>query len=205
MGSTAQSIFNAIELLAESIRSKYRLGFNRAIEVVAPHWLLGAIRADLSYRTGLDDGGVLITDQIITSAFATRNVAVQWVEDWQPLSPGTGTPPTEASRIACVTHYPATVDLLIYPSGTFVKAVTPVISLNAVYDSASLLKNEYTGLFFEEGVAVAKTCYSGCKAVISLCNAGITGAASNTECGVAVVAPARKSRFPTTERRVPWL
>jgi hypothetical protein len=175
IGSSAQGTLNAVQLVTEALRSKYRLGFNRAMEVVAPHWLLGAIKADISYRTGVAFASV--SDAEVNAALGAAGAAVQWVEDWQGLPNG------------CPTVWPSAVDLLIYPSGTFIKGTSDVISLNAVYDAASLAVNTYVGLFFEEGILVTRTCYSGCAVTIPLCNAGKTGAADNTECYTAQVSP----------------
>ncbi|HEY5421317.1 MAG TPA: major capsid protein, partial [Marmoricola sp.] len=76
--------------------------------------------------------------------------------------------------------YPTTYSALIYPAGTFIKGTSDVISLNAVYDSASLATNVYTALFFEEGVLVAKMCNEAALVTLPICNAGRTGAANFT-------------------------
>lgn len=179
MGSTAQTTLNSIELIIEGIRSRYRMGFNQTMEVVAPHWLLGAIRADLSYRMGLNE--LAVTDQMINAYFAARKANVQWVEDWQPVGGGS----TLSNTNACPIVYPDTVDLLVYPSGAFVKGTSDVIKLNAVYDAASLSVNTYTGLFFEEGILVARTCFGGCRVTVAICNSGQVGPfAAEPVCGI---------------------
>jgi hypothetical protein len=161
LSGVAASTLAGLELIAESLRSSFRMGFNTTMEVVAPHWLLGAIRADLSLRTGQPLEA--ITDQQINSLFASRKVAVQWVYGFQDLDD------------ACAVAYPDEVDLLVYPAGTFVKGVAPVINLGTVYDQASLLANMYTALFMEEGVLVTQSCFGGCKVTIPVCTAGRTG------------------------------
>jgi hypothetical protein len=155
-------------------RSNYRISFSATVEVVLPAWVSGAIRSDLSIRTGVDL--LAVTDADIASYFAARNVSLQFVQSWQALD-------------ATATGYPATVEVLIYPAGTFVKGVSPVISLDAVYDAASLKQNLYTALFYEQGVMLLQKCYSAYKTTIDLCSAGITGAASNTECLTGTVLP----------------
>jgi hypothetical protein len=157
----AGSTLNALELLAEATRSKYRLSFNETLEVIAPHWLLSAIRTDVSMRTGQPMQA--ISNAEINSLLAARGVSVQWVYGYQDLA------------AACPVAYPATVELLLYPAGTFIKGTSAVINMSAVYDAASLLANMYTALFMEEGVLVTQSCFSGCKVTIPICTAGRTG------------------------------
>ncbi|WP_343100146.1 major capsid protein, partial [Clostridioides difficile] len=78
---TAGTVLNSIELHAETLRQKFRLGTS-TLEGVAPAWLRSILRADLAYR---DD--VLperVTDQILDQHFADRGVRFQWVDDYQP-------------------------------------------------------------------------------------------------------------------------
>lgn len=169
VGSVSSGTLDAVELVASTIREEYRLGLNETLEVVAPHWLRGAIRADLSMRTGVDL--LTVTDQQIDALFASRKVRVQWVYNWQGLVDGEE-------------GYPATVKLLVYPAGTWVKGTTDVISLDAVYDAASLSTNDYTGLFVEEGILLQKTCFKSKVVTVPVCAAGKTGIANNAGCFV---------------------
>ena len=169
--STTSSTLSVVEIIVESLRTKFRLGFNATMEVLAPRWLLAAIRADLAQRGGVDL--LSVTDQQINAHFAVRGVRVQWLYNFQDLA------------ATCPTEFPATAVLYVYPAGAFVKGTSDVISLNAVYDAASLATNMYTALFFEEGILVANTCFDGCKVTVPVCSAGTVGAASNADCLVA--------------------
>jgi hypothetical protein len=80
--------------------------------------------------------------------------------------------------------YPATVDVLMYPAGTFTKGVADVINISAVYDAASLAENVFTGLFFEQGLLVANTCFDADLITINVCGSGHTGIADIDVCGV---------------------
>jgi hypothetical protein len=164
VGSVTGNALNAVGLIATTIREEYRLGMNETLEVVAPEWLREAIRADLAMRTGVDL--LAVSDAQIDGYFAARKVRVQWVYNWQQLVDGEE-------------GYPATVKMLVYPAGTWVKGTTDVISLDAVYDAASLSTNDYTGLFVEEGILLTKTCFKSKVVTLNLSAAGITGAASN--------------------------
>jgi hypothetical protein len=166
--STTSNTLDNIEWVANLARATYRVSNSATIEVVLPFWAKGAIRADLSMRTGVDLIGV--TDSQIAAYFGARNLSVQFVFAYQPLSSGT------------TNGYPATMEALIYPAGTFVKGTSPVINLDAVYDSASLKQNLYTALFFEQGVLLLKKCFTSYKATIALCSAGTTGIANNAVC-----------------------
>jgi hypothetical protein len=135
------------------------------MEVVLPWWVKGAMQNDLDNRNGC--GG-----QSVESLFASRNLNVQYVYDWQDTPFPAGTAPAIG--------YPATVQALIYPAGTFIKGTADVINLNAVYDAASLVQNLYTALFFEQGILVAKMCYEAQLVTIPVCNAGRTGSANLT-------------------------
>lgn len=172
-GGSAQNTLANLELLADRLRQKYVLSFSQSMEVVLPFWVKGAIRSDLSLRTGSDVEA--ITDQVLNSHFAARKLNVQFVYDWQALP-----------VYATTQGYPATYQALIYPSGTFVKGTTDVINLSAVYDAASLAVNTYTGLFFEEGLLVAKMCNEAMLVTLAVCSAGKTGIANVAQCGTGV-------------------
>lgn len=164
VGSTTANSLDSLELVINTLRQTYRLSFGETMEVVAPFWLKGAVRADLAMRNGVDY--LAVSDAQISAYFSVRGARVQWVYNWQPL-------------VANEEGYPATAQVLVYPAGTFVKARTNVINLNAVYDAAELSVNRYTGLFMEEGVALIKRCYQAKLVTIALSQAGLTGANTN--------------------------
>jgi hypothetical protein len=166
LGSTTADTLGSLELMADGLRSKYRLAMNHTFEVVVPWFVKGAVRSDLSNRTGQQTP---VTDQQIQAHFAARNLNVQFVYDWQDSPFPAGTAPAIA--------YPASYEALMFPAGTFIKGVADIINLNAVYDSASLATNIYTALFFEQGILVAKMCYEAQRVTLPICNAGETGAA----------------------------
>lgn len=165
LGSAMADTLEAMELVADQRRELWRLSFTASLEVVVPFWVKGAFRSDLGRRNGRDASAV--SDQEIAAHFAARHIAVQYVYDWQPI---TLTPEV----------YPATYQALMYPAGTFVKGTSDVISLNAVYDAASLAVNIYTALFFEEGLLVANLCYDADLLTLPICTAGRSGAPNFT-------------------------
>lgn len=171
VGSTAQDTLSSLELVADGVRSKYRLPMDFTMEVVLPFWAKGAIRSDLSVRMG-QEATDYVSDEVITGHFTTRHLNVTFAYDWQDTPFPAGTAPAVA--------YPATVQALIYPAGTFVKGTSDVINLNAVYDAASLAQNIYTALFFEQGILVAKMCYEAHLVTVPICNSGQVGLAKFT-------------------------
>lgn len=162
LGSVAFDTLEGLEIIADGRRESWRLSFSSSMEVVVPFWVKGALRNDIGRRNGRD--GAAVSDAEITAHFAARNLAVQYVYDWQAL--------TISPEV-----YGATFQALMYPAGTFVKGTSDVINLNAVYDAASLVENIYTALFFEEGLLVANMCYDADLVTLPICTAGATGAA----------------------------
>lgn len=162
----ALSLLHALELVAEGERQRYRLPFGATLEVVLPRWIRPALRADLANRTGVELTNV--TDAQLNAHFTNRGLRVQFVYNYQPL--------TLTSNVAA--DYPSTLEALIYPAGTFTKLTDDVISLSTVYDSTNLKVNAYTALFFEEGVALANTCWAPRRISLPLSVSGLTAAAN---------------------------
>lgn len=166
LGSTVSDSLEGLELLADERREQFRLGLSQSLEVILPFWAKGMYRSDLARRQGV--AAEAISDAQISAHFAARNLAVQYVYGWQPLSGLVGAP---------VEAYPATYQALLFPAGTFVVGKADVINLSAVYDAASLEENLFTGLFTEQGLLVAEMCYDSDLLTLPVCNAGRVGAA----------------------------
>jgi len=135
------------------------------LEVLLPFWVRPALRADLANRTGVDL--VNVTDATLDSYFSNRGLRVQWLYNYQSLSTTPGV----------ATDYPDTLEMIMYPAGTFVMLTDDVIRLDAVYDSTGLSTNTYTALFAEEGVALANVCHDPRRLSIDFAVTGLTAAA----------------------------
>jgi hypothetical protein len=157
IGASTSDLLDAIAIQATWFRYAYSLAPEATLEVVLPVWAKEVVRADLSRRTGVDM--LAVSDSQIQSYFGVRNVAVQWVYDWQPF---------DNTATTSGTKFPTSVEALIYPAGTFVKGGTPVIDLDTVYDTAGLTTNTYTAAFFEEGILVANRCATARRVAIAL-------------------------------------
>ena len=152
-----------MELIIERERQHGNWGLNETVEVAAPSWLRGAMRADYSMRNGVDLQNV--TDAILNGYFAARKARVQYVKNWQTLA-------------ANATSYPANVQILVYRAGTFVKGV----------HSPELLKqNVQMAAFFEQGILVLQRCAGATLINVPVCVAGRTGSA-DVVCADAVAA-----------------
>jgi hypothetical protein len=188
----------AIELQVEWLRYRHRMGLGATMEMVAPVWMRGILRADLSKRMGNGVDLIAVTDQQLTSYLATRGVRVQWVLDWQdsfsdPATTGTPAVPVTIPQSTLFgggttpqTAWPTTAQVLIYPAGTYFLARMDIISLEGgLLDSTLLKKNERIVLFVEEAMKVGKRCFQSSLVKINLCASGQTGSGAWVDCATA--------------------
>jgi hypothetical protein len=168
--STSSGLLAAAEMVAVDIRYRNRLAIDANLEAVFPVWALAQLRADVSRRTGVDM--ISVSDSDIVGWFTDRHITLRLVYDWQDAYSGVAAGPGAA--LPGITTFPAVVEFMIYPPGTWVKGVDDTIRLETVYDSAKLSTNQYTALFTEEGVLVAKVCPDSRRVVYPLCPTGAT-------------------------------
>ncbi|ADD81119.1 major head protein [Rhodococcus phage ReqiPine5] len=142
-------VLNALALMATNLRIDKGLGRTATIEGVAPTWYFELLRADMANRQGLDV--LAVTDQMILSWLSARNIALQFVGDWQTR--GTGLP----GSIDTV-KYPAEVKILLYPAGTWFRSLSNVVEFGVMYPKEQLQLNRYTRYFVEDAIAVGKRC-----------------------------------------------
>lgn len=155
-------LLSIMEWNIEMQRQAYRLSENETLEVVVPRWLRVAIRADLANRAGV--GASSVTNAQIAQHFADRGARVQWILNYQEVA----TPLTSVA-------FPATVEMMVYPAGTFVKGTADVISLDTVYDVQDLQTNVYTAAFVEDGVLLAKMKHGGARITVPVNANGMMG------------------------------
>lgn len=148
----ASNLLSAVELAIMDMRYRNRMPLNTTVEVVLPAWVLGPIRASMARRRGVAE--MAVSDAEIAGWFALRGARTQFVYDWQDAFTGGafgGSSPATA--------FPTSVNFLVYPAGTWVKAEQDVISLDTIYDNAMLTHNQFTALFVEDGLAALKMCH----------------------------------------------
>jgi hypothetical protein len=167
VGAATSDLLDALTIQANRIRYQYWMNPNATIEVILPVWAKDIVRADLSRRTGVDM--LAVSDAQINSFFGARNLAVQFVYDYQNLT---------TANTGTWTAFPTSVEAILYPAGAFVRLTADVIDLDAIYDSVNTKTNTYTAAFFEEGMAVANVGGSAVKVTVGLNVLGNTGAAN---------------------------
>jgi hypothetical protein len=171
--ATGSSVLNSIELMAINLRLNKGYARNHPIEGVAPNWLHAVIRADLANQQGVDTKNV--TDAQINSWFAARNIAFQFVADWQTR--GAGLP----GNLNTLT-WPGTVQVLLYPAGTWFRALSNVIEFGVQYPRELLQLNRYSRFFTEDAYAVGKRCDESLVVTIPICPSGAYGAQVELTC-----------------------
>lgn len=153
----AMDILHILELVATGERQRTFMSPNQTLEAVIPHWVKNVIRVDLANRNGVQDIKA-VTDAHIDAEFTARKIKVQWITADQNLVLEDG----------IAKKYPDVVDVIMYPAGTYVAGVAPVISLDTIYDSTNLKKNDYVHLFIEQGVLVTNPCGDGVRISLPL-------------------------------------
>jgi len=172
LGSAA-SVLNSLALMATNLRLQKGLARTATIEGIAPSWFHEVLRADLALREGLDV--LAVSDGQISSWLSARNIALQFVGDWQ-------TRDTDLPGDLDTVLWPDTVDVVLYPAGTWFRSMSNVIELGVMYPKEQLQVNRYTRFFTEDAYAVGKRCNQSILVTIPLCVSGAIGARQTVEC-----------------------
>ena len=182
-GAVANVLY-AIELQIQAYRYRGRRaqeGNPALLELVAPYWIKGVLRADIANRNAPSGIGnpLMVSDADIVQWFATRGVAVRYVYDWQDLetieNDMTGDPTP-------LTDYPNTVEFLLYEAGTWVVPSLDVITLDTLYDSTLIKQNRYQALFTEQAFCITERCGGSLRFTVPICATGATGATVAVTC-----------------------
>lgn len=152
--SATSSILNVIEMQVMDYRYRYRADDNLLLEMPIPYFGRALIRSDLSLRTGVPFEQV--SNQQIDSWFLQRGVIPQWVYDWQDAFTGVAAGFGAATPLEV---WPTSIQIMLYAAGTWVRGRGEVISMEGIYDAASLTENDFTRLFMEEKFLVRRRCY----------------------------------------------
>jgi hypothetical protein len=182
--SVVSQVMSAVEMAIVDIKYRLRLQQSATLEVIMPFWILAQMRADWIRRNatgGWSDAVTSPADAAISEGFARRGARVQYVYDWQDAfatcaasgSPGSDTP---------LGALPTSLQFIVYPAGTWVRAVSDVITLNSVYDSTKLATNQVTHLFTETGWAMVRMCPLSRVYTITICPNGKSGLQRDITC-----------------------
>jgi hypothetical protein len=167
----ASALLSGVELAVTDIKYANRMMFGLTLEVIMPFWFLPQIRAALARRRGVK--ALDVTDAEIMDWFAIRRAAPQFVYDWQDAY--TDLPLTGPGGATPIDALPTSGRFLVYPSGTWVKAVQDVVSLDTIYDSTNLQTNQYTAIFAEDGWAMLQMCPDSRVYEVALDPSGVVG------------------------------
>jgi len=182
-GTVVSQVMSAVGLAVVDIKYALRAQQSSTFEVLMPFWILEQMRADWIRRNGRGSNreDLILADTEIAAGFAARGARVQYLYDWQDAfatcatsgSPGSSTP---------ITSLPTSLDFVVYPAGTWVRAVQNVITLNSIYDSTKLVSNQVTQLFTEDGWAMLQMCTTSRVYTVDICPSGLTGGTHTVTC-----------------------
>lgn len=179
LGATS-GVLNGLALQASNLRYNKGLADNATIEGVAPVWFREVLRADLALREGKEF--LAVTNAEIDNWLAVRDIYLQYVVDWQTR--GAGQPGNMATVV-----YPATVDVMLYPAGTWFRTMNNVITLGVQYPLQQLQLNQYTHVFTEDSLQVGKRCDQSIIVRLPICVSGAIGARQTVACNTPPVTP----------------
>lgn len=162
----AADLLGYLELQATDLRSQYRAGRNRTVEVILPEWVLPAIRANMAARAGVDMMNV--TDALILTWFATRGIRPQFVSDYQPLYNLNGGAAEPAA------DWPTEVQALMFFAGAYLEVDGGSIDLGVVRDSTLNATNDFTAAWSEQFYCVVNVGPPARRVTITLDLDGVT-------------------------------
>jgi len=146
--AAAPRIYNAVGLAATDYRARFGMCIDDVLEVVFPYWVRDVIQADLAWKAGVELGDIPLEE--VNRYFTARNIAVQWVNDWQVRGA------SQFGNATKMTAWPTTADFLIYAAGTFVHGQGMTLDLGVIRDSVLNETNDHTAAWSEEAHLIAK-------------------------------------------------
>jgi len=146
--AAAPRIYNAVGLAATDYRARYGMCIDDVLEVVLPYWVRDVIQADLAWKAGVELGDIPLSE--VNRYFTARNIAVQWVNDWQVRGA------SQFGNATKMTAWPTTADFLIYAAGTFIHGNGMTLDLGVIRDSVLNETNDHTAAWSEEAHLIAK-------------------------------------------------
>ena len=140
----ARDFLYAIGKAAAAMRSRHRMNRNTRLRVIAPGWVLDAMREDLGQ--GLPgDTNLAKADAEINGYLSARNVSISWHLDglFQPQVPGS------------LVNFPSTFHWYLFPEGSFLFLDGGTLDIGVIRDSDLVATNDYK-TFTETFEGVAK-------------------------------------------------
>lgn len=142
----ARDFLTQVGRASAAYRARHRMNRTDALRVIAPAWILDAIREDLAMQAPGDDA-LAKADAEITTYLSARNVNVTWhLDDVQWVA--------EVDNTTLDT-FPGSVDWYLFAEGTFLFLDGGTLDLGIVRDSELVGTNDYQ-MFLETFEGVAK-------------------------------------------------
>lgn len=173
LGATS-SVLNGLDRNAVNLRVAKGLALDATVEGVAPVWFRNVLRADLALREGKDM--LAVSNAEVDSWLAARDIYLQYVTDWQKLD-------TDEQV------WPDSVDVMLYPAGTFFRQLNNIITVGVQYPLQQLQLNQYTHIFTEDSFQVGKRCNDSIIVTVPLCVSGAIGARETVTCNTPAETP----------------
>jgi len=158
-------VLEALDMQAVDYREKYRMCTDALLEVIMPRWIKYAMRADYAKRANIEND--VLTDAMISAAFAARNVRVQFVTDWQMNTSGF------PGYTSAMTTWPTSMQFLIYAPGTWVRGTGMTLDLGVIRDSTLNATNDYTAAWMEECYLIAMIGHESRVVTVPICANGV--------------------------------
>jgi hypothetical protein len=157
----AGDLLGVIGLQAADLRSQYRLGRRRAVDVALPDWTTEMLRANVAMRAGVDL--LSVSDADLVRWFTDRGIRPQFLADYQPLF-----------DTAPATEWPDSVEFLAWIAGAYVNLDGGRIDLGVVRDSVLNATNDFTAAWSEQFYNVAQVGPAARKVSVALSIDGVT-------------------------------
>lgn len=151
LGATRDTLFTLDHMIAY-YRSVHRLRDDVPLRWIAPQWFKYMLRADIAYQM-VGDGlvSLAVTDQMITSWFADRNVNVTWhLDGINPPDVDLGTDVVTPSQVyallaanAVVPPFITPVSTLLFREGDWLHLDGGTLDLGTVRDSTLNSRNRF--------------------------------------------------------------
>lgn len=178
MGSAAEAVLERVGWLVTWFRNAYRMDFTTSLEGIAPAWFREFLKIDIERKLNRPHN-LSVSNADVEAAFSAWGCRIQWVYDWQDM-PSTEFSPQYDEVLS--THimprggWPNSVDIVLYPAGSWVLAEQNILRIEATYDSNRLRNNKFTSLFMEDGWMLLNRCNRSFVVQLrGLCANGATG------------------------------
>lgn len=165
------AVYASVALQAADMIERHNLCESSSLELVFPYWARNLFLADIARQQGVKPGD--LAPGIIESAFAGIGVRVQWVRGLAPDVP------TNIGGATPATGWPADLEYLIYPAGSFVAGRGPQVDLGVIIDSVTVSTNDQK-IFSEECVALIDRLGLARRVTLAICPNGSVGAVPAT-------------------------